>query len=69
MTGLCIVLAVLLAPLIVLALGPGSVRDAARGRLLEERKHNADARVDIEWSIARKAMNDAAKQSWRNLAD
>ena len=29
----------------------------------------ADRRVDVEHRNARRAMNDAAGQSWRNLAD
>lgn len=30
--------------------------------------HSADQRLDTEYRQARRAMNDAAGQSWRNLA-
>lgn len=40
-----------------------SVTDAVRAELL-----SADQRVDTEYHQARRAMNDAAGQSWRNLA-
>ena len=36
--------------------------------LLRQQLHVADQRVQSEFHRARRAMNDAAGQSWRNLA-
>lgn len=65
-----------LALLLIGGLGAAGVaahRDRARA---EQRKadeirrdlHVADLRVQSEFQRARRAMNDAAGQSWRNLA-
>lgn len=37
-------------------------------RLVDE-LHRADQVIESEFRRARRAMNDAAQQSWRNLAD
>ncbi len=39
-----------------------------RQRLLDE-LHRVDRAVEAEYRQARRAMNDAANQSWRNLAE
>ena len=69
MTGVVLIVAVLIsAVFIAWALGLTSTpkqpsEDDVRAALLE-----SDARLQAEHLQARRAMNDAAGQSWRNLA-
>lgn len=46
----------------------GQCAETRRQRLLAE-LHHADRAVEAEYRQARRAMNDAANQSWRNLAE
>lgn len=69
MTGVVFIVVVLLvAGFIAWAMGLPSTpkqpdEDAVRAALLE-----GDARIQAEHLQARRAMNDAAGQAWRNLA-
>lgn len=52
----------------VMWLWHGRCAATRRQRLLDE-LHQSDRAVEGEYRQARRAMNDAANQSWRNLAE
>ncbi|WP_146242868.1 hypothetical protein [Curtobacterium sp. MCBD17_019] len=58
-----LVVAVIVFGLIAAAAGPTPAERVARQQRLMERS------LDQEYRSARRAMNDAAHQSWRNLLD
>ncbi|WP_148286978.1 hypothetical protein [Curtobacterium sp. B18] len=58
-----LVVAVAVFGLVALAIGPSAAERVARAQFEAQRA------VDRDHQAARRAMNDAAGQSWRNLAD
>jgi type II secretory pathway pseudopilin PulG len=55
--------------LVASALASGAIRSAAKNAELQTRHRQAEQRIDGEFSRTKRAMNDAAGQSWRNLVD
>lgn len=58
-----LIVAVAVFGLIALAIGPSAAERISR------RQFKAQRSVDRDHQAARRAMNDAAGQSWRNLTD
>lgn len=51
------------------ALARGAIKSATRNAELQARHKQAEQRIDGEFSRTKRAMNDAAGQSWRSLVD
>ena len=62
-----IALLVILLGISILAITAWSDRRSEKS--VEERRRRAELTIDREAESARRAMNDAAGQSWRNLVD
>ncbi|WP_273491720.1 hypothetical protein [Gordonia otitidis] len=71
------IIAIVIAVVVLILIGVGliggshspSVPPARLDQELHRRVRNADAEIHAEYRAARRAMNDAAGQSWRNLVD
>lgn len=68
MTGLLITFAIL-ALLVVALLGLCFLLGDDPQERVHREQARAEADIDAEHQAARRAMNDAAGQSWRNLAE
>lgn len=66
MIGIVVFIAILV---LASALASGAIRGAAKNAELQARHRQAEQRIDGEFSHTKRAMNDAAGQSWRNLVD
>ena len=65
-----VILAVLLTVALAIGLWLDASKSRSRQRSAEQLRHEllaADRRLETELHQARRAMNDAAGQSWRNL--
>lgn len=72
MTGLLLVLGLLVAIVMVLCLidsRTGRARQQASPARVRRELSSADQQINSEFRRTRRAMNDAAGQSWRNLAE
>ncbi len=63
-----LLITVLVVGTVAVLLWHGQCAAIRRQRLLAE-LHHADRAVEADYRQTRRAMNDAANQSWRNLAD
>ncbi|GAC50993.1 hypothetical protein [Gordonia aichiensis] len=72
------IIAIVIAAAVLILIGTGLIGGASRDRPgvpvrrdqeLHRRVRSADAEVHAEYRAARRAMNIAAGQSWRNLVD